>query len=72
MLMSGGGVADGCWLSGSCCPVVAALDGGWRRCGWAPVGGGVPLSSLAVADPELVAVTPPRVCCCSNGGRVLA
>ncbi|GAB2279452.1 hypothetical protein Dimus_014091 [Dionaea muscipula] len=42
-----------------------------RRCssGWAPVGGGVPLSSLAVADPELVAVSPPRGCCCSNGGR---
>ncbi|GAB2286560.1 hypothetical protein Dimus_039778 [Dionaea muscipula] len=37
-------------------------EGSWRRLmkavasGWAPVGGGVPLSSLAVAD------TPPRGC----------
>ncbi|GAB2296794.1 hypothetical protein Dimus_030898, partial [Dionaea muscipula] len=62
------GDGSGLWL---------AAKGSWRRLmkavasGWAPVGGGVPLSSLAVADPELVVVTPPRGCCCSNGGRVL-
>ncbi|GAB2271048.1 hypothetical protein Dimus_005898 [Dionaea muscipula] len=40
--------------------LVAAADEGGGE--WsAPVGGGVPLSSSAVADPELVAVTPPRV-----------